>query len=280
MALRDMKEKHPIVEMFPSVHGPDYKTAISEGRFEGYSLINKFGYCNDVDVGPFRVLANNMDIVHWIASERQMKVECTSAADCITGTGVRAVLIEYLNEAAELKTEYLELEVDQSTETVATDIYRVENMTPIKYGSGTSVNGAVGTITLENLTGTEVYSQISQNGTHSESLIHWVRPNYRSIFSEVKIESTEPSKGVYIGIFGTFDYSGYGGDTNVAVQCCGIGISQGNVAVVAIDPHFGVFNYSNEIQALYFAGKSVTAVSNLEASGSFVLYEFENDHTV
>ena len=275
--LTNMKTKHPIVEVFPSHNGPDYKTAISEGRFEGYSLINKFAYCTDIDTGPFRVLSNNMDIVHWIDSERQMKVVATNAADCISGTGVRAVLIEYLNEACELKTEYLELEADQSTNTVATDIFRVENVTAVKYGSGGSMNGAAGTITLENLAGTETYSQINQYKTHSESCIHWIRPNYRSVFSEVKIESAAEETGAYVGIFGTFDYSACGGDSNVSVQCCGVGISWGNVAVVAIDPHFGLFNYSDEIQAVYFAAKSKSATSNLQASGSFVLYEFEND---
>ena len=277
--MTDMKDKHPIVEMFPSHNGPDYKTAISEGRFEGYSIINKFAYCTDVDVGPFRVLSNNMDMVYWIASERQMKVVAANAADCITGTGVRAVVIEYLNEACELKSEYLELEADQSTNTVATDIFRVESMTAVKYGSGGTLNGATGVITLENLAGTETYAQLAQYKTHSESCLHWIRPGYRSIFSEVKIESATEAAGVYVGIFGTFDYSGYGGDTVVAVQCCGVGVSWGNIAVIAIDPHFGLYNYSDEIQAAFFAAKSKSASSNLQASGSFVLYEFENDFT-
>jgi len=276
--LTNMKVRHPQVENFPSHNGPDYKTAISEGRFDGYNLINKFAYCNDVDVGPFRVLSNNMDIVHWITDERQMKVVAANAADCITGTGVRAVLIEYLNEACELKTEYLELEADQSTNTVATDIFRVESLTAVKYGSSGSLNGATGAITLENLAGTETYSEIAQYKTHSEVCIHWIRPNYRSVFSEVEIESVTEAAGVYVGIFGTFDYSAYGGDTNVSVQCCGVGASWGNIAVIAIDPHFGLFNASDEIQAVYFAAKSKSETSNLQASASFVLYEFENKH--
>lgn len=276
--LLDMKQKHPLVTFFPSEGGPDYRAAISEGRFENYTLINKFAYCDDVDPGPFVVLSNNDNIVHWIESERQMKIVATNAEDCITGDGVRAILLEYLNSSAELKTEVIELEADLSTNTVATDIYRVENMTAIKYGAGGSPGGAYGIITLENLSGTEVYSQISQHGTHSESCLHWIRPNYRSIFSEVKIESTEASKGVYVGIFGTFDYSAYGGDTHVSVQCCGIGVSQGNVAIVSISPHFGLYNSSDEIQAVYFGARSVGTLPNLQASGSFVLYEFENKH--
>ena len=65
----------------------------------------------------------------------------------------------------------------------------------------------------------------------------------------------------------------------MVVQACGVGVSWGNIAVIAIDPHFGLYNYSDEIQAVFFAAKSKSASSNLQASASFVLYEFENDFT-
>jgi len=66
----------------------------------------------------------------------------------------------------------------------------------------------------------------------------------------------------------------------VAVQCCGIEIGGGNVAIIAIDPHVGLFNNTNVIQCAYLACTSRSGIPNLQGSGSFVVYEFENDFTV
>ena len=193
---------------------------------------------------------------------------------------MQKIAIEYLNEAAELKTEVVSLEADQATNTIATDIYRVENMYGVQYGSTSThgSSGAAGIITLTNLGNTETYSQISQYATHSESLIHWIRPGYRVVFSEVKIQSINQGSGANVGIFSTFDMSGIGGGTEVWVQCCQIDIAWGNVAVVNIDPHFSIMNPSDYIQAVGFRAKAVDT-DNIQASGSFVLYEFIPDYT-
>lgn len=273
------KMKYPIVSVAATEHTPDYKTAISEGRFEGYELVNKFAYSTEISPGAFKVLSNNLNIIHEIPSERQMKVVATNAADCITGTGMRSVIIKYLNQACELKYEYLELDAGLTTNTIATDIYRIEYIYGGSYGSNGSFAGATGTITLENLAGTEVYGQISQYSMTNEACIHWIRPGYRSIFSEVKIESSA-SHGVFVGIFSTTDFSGFGGDEVVTVQCCGIEIGGGNVSVVAINPHFGLYNSSTKIQSVFFGVQSRSGIPNLQGSGSFVLYEFLADDDI
>jgi len=273
----DMKNRYPLVSAFPNISCPDYKTAISEGRFEGYTLLNKFAYTESISPGVFKVLSNNLDIIHFISSEQQMQIIATSAEDCITGTGVRAILINYLNEALEVKSECLELAVGGVTQTVATDIYRIESIASIRYGSAGSLSGATDILQIKNLAGTELYGEISQYSTTSESCIHWIRPGYRTIFSEIKVESTS-DKGVFVGIFATFDYSACGGDDSVTTQCCGIEIGGGSVAIVALDPHVGFYNASSVLQCCYLGVTSRSGIPNLQGSGSFVVYEYLNDY--
>jgi|LGVE01.1.fsa_nt_gb hypothetical protein len=276
----DMKTKHPVVSTFPHTSGPDYKTAISEGRFEGYSLINKFAVSSNIDMGNFKILSNNSAIVHFITSERQMTIRAANAADQVAGTGAQLVVLDYYNEACELKSEVIELEADQATNTIATDIYRVEALYIIRYGSS-GTHGEVGTkgnLLLTNLANTETYAQISAGSTFSENCIHWIRPGYRAVFSEVKAQCTAQDDGIDMGIFATFDCTGHGGGNCILLQCCEISLAWGNVAVVSIDPHFGVHNYSTDtMQAVCISARGLGA-DNKPGSASFVLYEFLPDY--
>lgn len=258
----------------------DYKTLISEGRLSGYKMVNKFASTDDITGGAAtNILSNNMNIEHFISTPRAMRIQSTSTADSAAGANMQKVMLTYLDEDGAENTEIITLNGTTAVSTVATDIFRVVSMCGIKYGASSrnGIEGSAGTITLTHSTGTPTYSQISTSKTHSESVVHWVAPGKRVVFSEVKGCTTEEAPGVEIGIMVSQNFADAGGDDIVLVQACGITVSWGNPIVISIDPHFSLYNDSDYIQCVAFAVKA-SGTGPKRASGSFVLYEFEPDY--
>lgn len=108
----------------------------------------------------------------------QMEVVSTSDLDSGSGgvnpasTGVRQVMLHYLDANYEEQSEFITLDGTTPINTVATDILRVQSMHTQSTGSG---NKAVGTITLENTNSTIEYTRI-RIGLNQSLTCFWTVP--------------------------------------------------------------------------------------------------------
>jgi len=94
----------------------------------------------------------------------QMSVISTSANDAAAGTGMRTVMIHYLDASYVQQTETVTLNGVGRVNTVATDILRVNDFHTVTAGTGLQ---AAGDVTLENTAGTVIYSRIQ--ATHNRA---------------------------------------------------------------------------------------------------------------
>lgn len=123
------------------------------------------------------------------ASAIQMELVSDDAADTQT------IRLEYFDEATwTYAYEDVVLTGLTAVNTVATDIYRIDNMTVIKGGP------AVGTITLKDTGAVSLYGQISPLRTFMERALHYVRTGYRCIVSDV-IVGTQTKEGIIFRLF-------------------------------------------------------------------------------
>ena len=124
----------------------------------------------------------------------QMELVSTDAADTQT------IRLEYFDEATwTYAYEDVILTGLVAVNTVATDIYRIDNMSVVKGGP------AVGTITLKDTGAVNLYGQISPLRTFMERAIHYVRKGYRTTVSDV-IVGTQTKEGIIFRLFRTMQY--------------------------------------------------------------------------
>ena len=165
------------VENKPRVSSMPYLYDIAEGNVAGHTSWSKIGYNGDIDSG-----ASGEDL--WAvggtyvypAAEQGMEVRSSSDTDGKTGsptsTGVRTVTIYYLNFVGTEKTETVTLDGTTNVNTVATDIYRIQNFRVATCGSG---GVAAGDIDIRNKTDhSTVYSRIPTGMTRARNSIYRV----------------------------------------------------------------------------------------------------------
>lgn len=95
---------------------------------------------------------------------QQLRVVSSSVNDTLLGTGVRQVMVHYLNSSYLEKTEIINLNGTTPVSTVATDITRIQNLHTLTVGS---LGVAAGNISLTNLAGTITYEYIKVGGNQS-----------------------------------------------------------------------------------------------------------------
>lgn len=128
------------------------------------------------------------------ANAMQMELVSDDAADTQT------VRLEYFDEATwTYAYEDVVLTGLAAVNTVATNIYRIDNMVIIKGGP------AVGTITLKDTGAVNLYGQISPFRTFMERALHYVRDGYRTTVSDV-IVGTQTKEGIIFRLFRSMQY--------------------------------------------------------------------------
>ncbi len=114
----------------------------------------------------------------------QMEVVSTSDLDSDSGgtnpqsTGVRIVMLHYLNANYEEKIEFITMDGTNPVNTVTTDILRVQNLHSHTAGSG---GVAVGTITLENTDSSVEYTRI-RVGINTSLTGVWTVPADKTLY--------------------------------------------------------------------------------------------------
>mgnify|MGYP000479348130 FL=1 len=128
------------------------EVSISQGLFQNYSIVNKFGKNPDIDTGtvPEDVWEVGGAYTGWAASAETLQVFSSSAADTSAGTGARTVRITGLDQNYDSLSETVTL--NGVTPVVTTGSFlRVHTATVLSAGSG-GVNA--GTITVRQSTTT------------------------------------------------------------------------------------------------------------------------------
>lgn len=94
----------------------------------------------------------------------QLCIVSSSANDTILGTGIRQVMLHYLDSNYLERTETLNLNGVTPVNTVATNITRIQNLHALTVGS---LGVAAGNISLTNLAGTTTYEYLKISGNQS-----------------------------------------------------------------------------------------------------------------
>jgi len=165
----------------------DYLRDVARGGVEGARPFSGFGE---------RVTSGAESGVIWPdgafaippASGLQLSVASTSADDAAGGTGVRSIVILYLDAELEERTLFLALDGLTPVLTPATDIRFVQYMFMLSAGSG---GVAAGTISAS--VGAQVYSQIPAGSLRCASSVRMVPREKRLVVTTVYAGSSSGS---------------------------------------------------------------------------------------
>ena len=157
------------------------------------------GSSENIGTGVFVILSNVA--ATQPASEMQMEVVSTSEDDDSVGSGAQEVTIKYLPEAwsTEYSEEIVVLDGSNAVDTVATDIYRIEDFFVSKG------KPAVGTITLKDTGAVATYAQIDIYTTYFQRCIHYLRTGYKSYIMDIII-GCQTNGGVTWRLFRSMKY--------------------------------------------------------------------------
>lgn len=146
-----------------------------------------------IPTAGFGILQNA--VILQPANGIQMELVSTDAADTQT------IRIEYFTKTTWLYA-YEDVILNGLTpvNTIATDIYRIDNICVIKGGP------AAGNITLKDTGAVNLYGQITQYRTFMERALHYVKKGHRSIVSDV-IVGTQTKEGIIFRLFKTIQYN-------------------------------------------------------------------------
>lgn len=160
----------------PRVSSMPYLYDIAEGNIPGHVEFEMFGYNADIDIAVEDVWGAGGSYI-FPAAPQQMELISSSVEDdpdkggAVAGTGIHSVTIYYLDNLYQEQTEDVELNGTGEVTTVATNILRVNKLKAKVVGSS---GGAVGTISIRNLTNSPVYSTIDPTNTRSRNSIYTV----------------------------------------------------------------------------------------------------------
>lgn len=155
-----------------------YFVGVAEGDIANHTSWSKIGYNGDVDVGTEDMIAQGGTYT-FPAAQGRMDIVSTSIQDdpavIVTGaagTGIHTVTLYYLDNTFTEKSEDINLNGQGVVSTVATDIYRVQNLRAKVCGTG---GKAAGDITLSENGGTTYkYGYIATGHTRQRQCTYTV----------------------------------------------------------------------------------------------------------
>lgn len=128
----------------PRISATPYTYDIAEGLVTGHKNWSKIGFCQSVGT-------NEVTVAPWCTApyvfpttELAMTIVSNSTADSTAGSGARTLMFYYLDKSFVEKSVAINMNATTS-QTIATDIYRVQNIRVTSVGAS---NAAVGAITV------------------------------------------------------------------------------------------------------------------------------------
>lgn len=185
----------------------DRETLIGLGDISGHTVFTEYAYCADVDETGLKILSSNLTI-EQPAAETQVTFVSNSVEDDLTKTGLEQLKMVYFDDAWVLKEEIIELNGTGAKDSIATDVYRIQEIYAIQRGSA---GGAVGTITCKKKGSTELYAEIQTGRSVFERLLHYVPPGDIAVITDIFISSTKTA-GTKFVLISTHDFTDDGGE--------------------------------------------------------------------
>lgn len=159
-----------------------YHDLIIQDNVEGHNRGSAIGTNESLSATAFVILSNAT--VTQPSDNVQMQIVSDSADDDDGSTGANEVTIKYLPKAwsSEYNTETITLNGTTPVNTVATDIYRIEEFYVNKAG-GTGLG--VGIITLKSTDAGTLYAQIDAGRNFFERALHYIRTGYEATVTDI-----------------------------------------------------------------------------------------------
>ena len=175
----------------------DHLSLIAEDKAEDHKRGGAIGSQYPIGTGPFVILSNI--VATQPTANMQMQVVSSSVNDAAAGSGAQEVDILYLPSAwsDEYSWETIVLNGTTSVNTIATDIYRIEDFFVSKGES------ADGNITLKDIGAVNTYAQIDQYTNFFQRCIHYLRTGYRCVITDVAL-GCSTNGGVIWRLFRTY----------------------------------------------------------------------------
>lgn len=170
----------------------------------------KTGFNNNIGTGNF-VILSNASVVN--PSGEQVNIVSSSASDSSpSGAGIQKVRLRYFDTNWRLNDEIITMNGTIIVPSVATNILRIEAFEAFQAGTGPI--GAAGTITVKDLTNTNLYAQIDPTFNNFRRAIHFVSPGKRSNISDITLNCVPYSSngGIIFQIFISIDNTSQGGN--------------------------------------------------------------------
>jgi hypothetical protein len=117
-------------------------------------------------------------------------VHTTTGAAGAAGTGIRSLLLEYLDSAGAVQSEAISMNGTTAVATVATDIVEILQLSATAVGSA---GAAVGTITLKNMAGATTYEQLAVGTCETRSAIYKVPASKRAFVIGMELSASVAS---------------------------------------------------------------------------------------
>ena len=187
----------------PRIISQPYTYEIAEGHIPGHDKFVKIGY-NGALGSSFEDLWPVGGTYVFPDAAQQMELVSSSAQDGVDGTGVRSVRLTYLTDDFTVKTEDITLNGVTPVLTVATDIYRVQNMRSLTTGTGYV---AAGNIDIRNLAETPIYGRIATGYNRLRQCIYTVPKGKTLYITNVLVGcgATTAGRAVTFNTMATYD---------------------------------------------------------------------------
>ena len=187
----------------PRIISQPYTYEIAEGHIPGHDKFVKIGY-NGALGNSFEDLWTVGGTYVFPDAAQQMEIVSSSAQDGVDGTGVRSVRLTYLTDDFTVATEDITLNGVTPVLTVATDIYRVQNMRSLTTGTGYV---AAGNIDIRNLAETPIYGRIATGYNRLRQCIYTVPKGKTLYITNVLVGcgATTAGRAVTFNTMATYD---------------------------------------------------------------------------
>lgn len=176
-----------MITQFPL--GREYLHDVSRGKISGAQNFGAYGEVTTVGASSGVLWPNGVFSFPSSAGE-QVKVVSSSASDTAAGTGVRTVVLLYLDSDLEPHTETVTLNGTTAVNTVATNIRFLQGMYAATFGSG---KAAAGNISVTNSDASKTYQYISAGNLRCTCSVRTVPANKKIFVSSLYAGSSSGS---------------------------------------------------------------------------------------
>lgn len=173
----------------------DYNTEVAEGKREGVSLWNKFGYNDDIDVGT-EVIASWGGTFTPLTTAGTLLISSSSANDTSGGTGCNSIVIFGIDADRNEQIEVVTMNGTSTVNTVSTWL-GINRVAMFLCGTGQSNDGAIAILSS---VGGATMALMPVNGGVTQQCIFFVPTNHNFIMEWLMINVLNKGKNAELTV--------------------------------------------------------------------------------